>query len=169
MKKSNIYTSDISLENKNILSLSNLKKLKNTENINYFDLVVQTKESYFITLEDNNYLIGLISLAKTDEKEWLIQSIDIAENERKKGNAKILIKSFFEFVEKNITDEIKQSSYSRMGLMYISKIFNDMAKNYPTVKFIDNGKIGFHATEKEILEISLSIKKQNKALKNNKI
>lgn len=144
MIKSNVYVSGIQTKDKTILPLSYLKKLKNTENISYFDLIISAKEAYFITIEKRDYLIGLISLVKVDEKEWLIQSVDIAENERRKGNSKILIEEFFKFASSNIKDEIIQSSYSEMGFVCIFNTFKKIKENYQTVKFIDHIKKGFY-------------------------
>lgn len=160
MKKSKIYTSGAFENVKNAKPLNNLKKLKNRENINYFDLVIQAKNAFFITIEEENYLIGLISLVKVSEKEWLIQSVDIAENERNKGNSKILIKEFFNFASKNIKEEIKQSSYSKMGIMYVCNVFNSVKKDYPGVKFIDNKKIGFYENEEEMKKILSFLKSE---------
>lgn len=135
----------MSKENKNILSLDKLKKLKNIENIEYFDLIIKAKETYFVTIEKTeNYLIGLISLSKTENEKWLIQSVDIAKNEQKKGNSKILIEEFLKFCSKEIKGRIEQSSYSKMGFMFLRKNFYVLAKKYPNVNFIDHNKIGFN-------------------------
>lgn len=143
MKKSKVYVSGIQNENENILPINYLKKLKNTNNIHYVDLIINTKNAYFITIEDEGYLIGILSLSKLEASEWLLQSVDVAKNERRKGNATLLIQSFFEFANKNIKGIIYQSSYSEMGEKYLHPIFNSIKLFYPNVNFVDNNKKGF--------------------------
>lgn len=93
------------------------------------------KNSFYVALYLDNYIIGLCKVKHYSSKTSIIQFLSIDENYRGNGYIRLMVDELFKEAKKR-TKNIGVSLYTKLGKLHLQKIFNEYSNKYG-VKFID--------------------------------